>query len=52
MIRASVSILFNVYITMAAVAFDGICRRYFFLEDIIMVVPRAGNAMHPNMQIA
>ena len=52
MIRASVSILFNVYITMAAVAFDGICRHYFLSEDIIMVVPRAGNEMHLNMQIA
>ena len=40
------------YITIAAVAFNGIYRRYFLPEDTIMVVPRPGNDMHSNMQIA
>ena len=40
------------YITIAAVAFDGIYRRHFLEEKKIMVVPRPGNDMHSNMQIA
>ena len=40
------------YNTIAAVAFDGIYRRFFLPPNAILVVPRPGKQAYSNMQIA